>query len=810
VKIFLWLGFSLLPLNAFGFVVADENLERLNQNVLVQSYSDKADVTVTQTFQNNSDQAIDFEAVLPTSDLASPPLFYWRSAGLTVTSLAAETAAVEVFNASKTYSQPAWLGAMDQSFTNWWQVQGLSLAPQQTAVLKYEYTLPLAFVEDVYLGQIWTADGRKTDNTTINLVRAGAPRVWTASMGTWTDEKTSEAWAKQWEFDQTALTDNLVFMASEVPNASLRFNYLNQGYEAEFKLLESSNLNRVVLVLDTSGSVFGARFERLKQALQTVFENLPEGTEFKLGFAGDTLEWTQTEWQPNTREVQRETMALIDTVQAQGKTDWEALISGLNLVANSSDDRYALVWLGDFSDIPQNLLNRLANAGWKMLMIDFSQAQSSFLERWWQRYNGQYVPLFNSGFELVEADIIKSKWQDLILTWPESNVLEPLRGDWFSPEIRTQADNNAALGQIPLADITTPLASFLPRWWAQFKIADYLRQHEGLPLNEAQIKAIISIAHTFGTTVLGLDGKASSEVLAERLNDIETNTLWDEILRLSAHPLENSLRSVNGRPFYLVEGQWEPFDWNSYVARGERPVFELWSEAHRNLFLTHYPVLAQPMSFGFETAFCAGQRCASVSEVGRAEVEATDTLLWSSLESSHWATAYWADLVWKEVLDGQNFNPDLWANPVSRGQFLVWLQRHLEPQVILPAIDEALFTDLEPTQLGAAQAIWFHQQGLFKGYADGTAQLEAPLRRIEGLKLLMQAYGLDTRDVLGNFDPMMPFTDLVGWTQPWGYEASLRGLVKGYEDNTFRPFQPLTEAEAFKLLIEAQRLLLDN
>jgi hypothetical protein len=72
--------------------------------------------------------------------------------------------------------------------------------------------------------------------------------------------------------------------------------------------------------------------------------------------------------------------------------------------------------------------------------------------------------------------------------------------------------------------------------------------------------------------------------------------------------------------------------------------------------------------------------------------------------------------------------------------------------------------------------------------------------------MLMQAYDLGIRDVLGNYDAKMPFTDLVGWTQPWGYEAYLRGLVQGYEDQTFRPFQALTQAETFKLLIEAERL----
>ena len=799
---------SAFPATTFAFVAADESLVRTSQTVLVQSYEDQAEITVTQTLFNPTDNEIVFDYLLPTDTLVQAPTFYFQAEKQAIALLNRSTAAVRVFNYAQEFNQPSWLGALDTSFSNWWQFEGLRVPMNESVTLKYTYTAPLAFFEDFYTGTIWFADGRETQNLKVNLVRAGSPTFWWANIGKWEQEKTTEAWAQQWQAENIAVEENLSFFASEVETPQLRYHYAGQSYQAEFKPLSQTNLARVVVVLDRSGSVYGVRFERLREALKTLLETMPETTEIKLALVGDTVEWESDEWELNTRDYQRDVFALLDGAQAQGKTDWEGIISALNLVANSSDERYGLVWLGDFSDIPQPMLNRIANAGWRVLMVDFWQSQSNRLAAWWQRYNGGYVPLFNSGFELVEADNLVKAWKQLPQQWPQDKRLTQRSGDWFLPKTLVTLYNHFQIGQIPLEVSQATSADFLPRFWAARKIADYLRQHEGLPLNEMQIQAILSIAHTFGVTVFDLNGNASPQALTSVLTDIETDRLWDEILHLESLTLKtDGIKFWQAKPFYLHDKTWVAYDWDTYQAKPERPILKLWSSAHQNLFTQYSALLAQPMSFGAAVQFCAGQRCASVTEDGRAEIEATDTLLWADMPIDHWANDYWVDLVWAGVLPGEDYEPAAWSEAVSRGQFLVWLQTYLDPEAEMPLFEADVFTDLTETTLGASQALWFKNNDLFRGYSDGTARLEEPLKRIEGLKLLMQAYGLDIRDVIGNFDEKMPSSDLVGWTQPWGYEAYLRGLVKGYEDQTFRPFQPLTQAETFKLLIEAERLL---
>ncbi|HRY91788.1 MAG TPA: S-layer homology domain-containing protein, partial [Candidatus Gracilibacteria bacterium] len=46
-----------------------------------------------------------------------------------------------------------------------------------------------------------------------------------------------------------------------------------------------------------------------------------------------------------------------------------------------------------------------------------------------------------------------------------------------------------------------------------------------------------------------------------------------------------------------------------------------------------------------------------------------------------------------------------------------------------------------------------------------------------------------------------PFTDLDSWQGPWIRPAWLKGIVKGYNNNLFRPNRNITRAEAVKVVL---------
>ena len=66
MKKLLWLSLGLMPVSATAFVTADESLVRSNQTILIESYADKADITVTQTYVNTGSEASNMETLWPT------------------------------------------------------------------------------------------------------------------------------------------------------------------------------------------------------------------------------------------------------------------------------------------------------------------------------------------------------------------------------------------------------------------------------------------------------------------------------------------------------------------------------------------------------------------------------------------------------------------------------------------------------------------------------------------------------------------------------------------------------------------------
>ena len=88
---------------------------------------------------------------------------------------------------------------------------------------------------------------------------------------------------------------------------------------------------------------------------------------------------------------------------------------------------------------------------------------------------------------------------------------------------------------------------------------------------------------------------------------------------------------------------------------------------------------------------------------------------------------------------------------------------------------------------------------IVRGYSDGTFRPDQPVTRAEALKMLLLASRLELPT-----DPVeIPFSDVTDetWSKQFIEQALYHDLVEGYEeDNTFRPDNPITRAEAAKIV----------
>ncbi len=98
--------------------------------------------------------------------------------------------------------------------------------------------------------------------------------------------------------------------------------------------------------------------------------------------------------------------------------------------------------------------------------------------------------------------------------------------------------------------------------------------------------------------------------------------------------------------------------------------------------------------------------------------------------------------------------------------------------------------------------------GIVSGYPDGSIKPDSKITRAEMITILIKALAVDT----GN-STQTDFSDkkiIPGWAQKYIGYAVKNSLVKGYEDNTFRPNRYINRSEMAVLIIKAFSLETDK
>lgn len=94
-----------------------------------------------------------------------------------------------------------------------------------------------------------------------------------------------------------------------------------------------------------------------------------------------------------------------------------------------------------------------------------------------------------------------------------------------------------------------------------------------------------------------------------------------------------------------------------------------------------------------------------------------------------------------------------------------------------------------------------YDQGVIQGYEDGGFHPDSPINRAELVKLALGAAGIGLSDNIN--DENFTFEDLDDWQVPAVYEAWKKGIVQGYSETLFSPAQNITRAEALKVALLA-------
>lgn len=114
------------------------------------------------------------------------------------------------------------------------------------------------------------------------------------------------------------------------------------------------------------------------------------------------------------------------------------------------------------------------------------------------------------------------------------------------------------------------------------------------------------------------------------------------------------------------------------------------------------------------------------------------------------------------------------------------------------------FSDVKTTNKYCTAIKWVKDEGIFKGYADGTFGVNSQIARVELLKVIMEALGIKTQAAAGN----LGFIDVTPglWYMPYIQAAKGLGIANGDAGkNTIRPYDSTQRVEALKMIFEAMK-----
>lgn len=111
----------------------------------------------------------------------------------------------------------------------------------------------------------------------------------------------------------------------------------------------------------------------------------------------------------------------------------------------------------------------------------------------------------------------------------------------------------------------------------------------------------------------------------------------------------------------------------------------------------------------------------------------------------------------------------------------------------------ANFTDVTDSHKNSFAIQTLKDAGLVSGYGDGTFKPDQSVSRAEALAMVLKAAGITATKT----SQKIPFTDVLetDWFFPMVQKGVALGKLKGYEDKTFRPNNPVTLPEALAITL---------
>ncbi len=132
---------------------------------------------------------------------------------------------------------------------------------------------------------------------------------------------------------------------------------------------------------------------------------------------------------------------------------------------------------------------------------------------------------------------------------------------------------------------------------------------------------------------------------------------------------------------------------------------------------------------------------------------------------------------------------------VTRAEVTAMFSRLIVKKMVFLDGSESKFSDVDEGDWYTAYVKYLSNVGIVKGYEDGTFRPNSPITRAEFATIASRFFELE-----GGQDSNFPDVADSHWAKEYIDSAVIKGWLIGYEDGTFRPDQPIKRSEAVTII----------
>ncbi len=783
---------SLILMTSFGSVFASGPSSK---SIRIDIQGGSANIEVVETWKHLSDnETLIVRQPLPPN--ANNLNLYLNSKGVSKQVLQGENKKKYLLDLVRSTNDSSYFSLGKEPFKNLLISEPLLLEEEENTI-KYEWSEPLVSIHDFSSLTVFLHEKVFDEEVKIDLVFHGNSTHFFSPNYPSKDflfEDNTLVW--HWS-GNTFSEGDFNFFITNKSEAKLSHSRDNFIYHAHFIRPFRADLKdkNILLLIDQSGSMYGERWAKVKTILPDVLREIGNNR-IKIGLFDEEFFFLTEEFEPNTLSHQKNWREFVSETTPTGKSDWDFWREFIRNLNDSERVDYILV-LGEFSDfkVPENI------DFWKqyskpIMFLDFGKNVK--ISNWTQLFNGSYISLFSSGYDFYELDEFQSLWNHLGNIYKAENLTSVNELSEVRPVQINQYKNSLVyVERVPQEEVVLDYQrlGFLSQWWGQFQVAFHLKTYlENEAFLDGAEAALPSILEYFGIDL--------SLNYLSNFNHLDYFEKVHYIQALESIYNPNFLSLYKGVPLY-GEKVLSPFD---YTTEGRSLIrVKPYSEAYFKLYEDYSGLVGEPFSWQDNVAFCVSYRCVEVVENGDNLFNFSHRLFWNRSFGTHWADKYLMELAQKNIVEVPVSGEIVLDKAISRGEFFIWVAHYLYPEEVKNVIleSELVFNDINQREEDLVKSLTLlHDKNILEGFLDGSVRPDSLLLRAEAVKVLLAIHGYEPKSEDYFLGDKPPFSDLDSWEIPWVLGAFNKGIVKGYEDGTFKPFNSLNRAEAAKILVE--------